>query len=146
MAFCTIFVCMYINKDISLYNYMYAWCVVNSLFFNDFVIICLFVIYISFQVSLPSDSKSRRSHWCSVFPAASFLFLIFFAVYAFIAPDYKEVINLVLLTLNFQYFFKLTIACYHRSALIYQNGSLICNPTASHSLVLWCFFYLIDKH
>ncbi|KAH8480652.1 hypothetical protein H0E87_030787 [Populus deltoides] len=41
-------------------------------------------------VSLPSDSKSRRSHWCSVFPAASFLFLIFFAVYAFIAPDYKE--------------------------------------------------------
>ncbi|KAG6738572.1 hypothetical protein POTOM_058192 [Populus tomentosa] len=41
-------------------------------------------------VSLPSDSKSRRSHWCSVFPAASFLFLIFFALYAFIAPDYKE--------------------------------------------------------
>ncbi|KAH8480651.1 hypothetical protein H0E87_030787 [Populus deltoides] len=50
--------------------------------------VCL--LYISFQVSLPSDSKSRRSHWCSVFPAASFLFLIFFAVYAFIAPDYKE--------------------------------------------------------
>ncbi|KAJ6858675.1 hypothetical protein NC652_041080 [Populus alba x Populus x berolinensis] len=41
-------------------------------------------------VSLPSESKSRRSHWCSVFPAASFLFLIFFALYAFIAPDYKE--------------------------------------------------------
>lgn len=41
-------------------------------------------------VSLPSDSKSRRSHWCSVFPAAAFLFLIFFALYAFIAPDYKE--------------------------------------------------------
>ncbi|KAJ6297037.1 hypothetical protein OIU78_022711 [Salix suchowensis] len=41
-------------------------------------------------VSQPSDSKSRRSYWCSVFPAASFLFLIIFAVYAFIAPDYKE--------------------------------------------------------
>lgn len=41
-------------------------------------------------VSEPSDSKSRRSYWCSVFPAGSFLFLIIFAVYAFIAPDYKE--------------------------------------------------------
>ncbi|CAK7340128.1 unnamed protein product [Dovyalis caffra] len=42
------------------------------------------------EVSMPSDSKSRRSYWCSLLPAASFLFLIFFAAYAFIAPDYKE--------------------------------------------------------
>ncbi|KAJ6697084.1 hypothetical protein OIU85_003448 [Salix viminalis] len=41
-------------------------------------------------VSQPPDSKCRRSYWCSVFPAASFLFLIIFAVYAFLAPDYKE--------------------------------------------------------
>jgi len=78
MAFCTIFVCMYINKDISLYNYMYAWCVVNSLFFNDFVIICLFVIYI-YLFRYPCLRIRRVGDHIGV---AFFLLLLFFFLFS----------------------------------------------------------------
>ncbi|XP_012088766.1 uncharacterized protein LOC105647337 isoform X2 [Jatropha curcas] len=41
-------------------------------------------------VPLPVDSKSRRSCLCSILPAASFLFLLFFIGSAFLVPDYRE--------------------------------------------------------